>query len=99
MVQIVKEGTSDYVNVWRGFVNGTRNFEKHIHVVGIYKKNYQLSVIDDAREEAFRVFAAAVEAETVEIRTSSMVGMVVLVNRFVRFCVMDFVNWKSRSSA
>ncbi|KAI3779371.1 hypothetical protein L2E82_09087 [Cichorium intybus] len=40
MVQSVKKGTSDDVNVWRGFVNGIRNFEKHILVIGIYRKNY-----------------------------------------------------------
>ncbi|KAI3779377.1 hypothetical protein L2E82_09093 [Cichorium intybus] len=60
MVQRVKKRSSDYVNLRRGFVNGTRNFEKHIDVVGIYKKNYEWSVMDDAREEAFRVFTAAV---------------------------------------
>ncbi|KAI3516246.1 hypothetical protein L1887_15157 [Cichorium endivia] len=60
MVHRVKKRSSDYMNVWRGFVNGTRNFKKHIHVVGIYKRNYQWSVMDDAREEAFRVFTAAV---------------------------------------
>ncbi|KAI3782338.1 hypothetical protein L2E82_12383 [Cichorium intybus] len=70
MVQRVKEGTSDYVNVWRGFVNGMRNFENDIHVVGIYRKNYHWSVMDEAWEEAFTVFPAVVEEETVEIRTS-----------------------------
>ncbi|KAI3779379.1 hypothetical protein L2E82_09095 [Cichorium intybus] len=60
MFHRIEEGTSDYVNVKRSFVNGMRNSEKPIHVVGIYKKNYQWSVMDGARAETFRVFAKAV---------------------------------------
>ncbi|KAL7588875.1 probable inactive poly [ADP-ribose] polymerase SRO2 isoform X1 [Lactuca sativa] len=60
MVNRIEEGTRDYVNVKRSFVNGMRNFDKHIEVVAIHRRNYQSSVIDEARLEAFRVFAAAV---------------------------------------
>lgn len=60
MVHRIEEGTSDYVNVKRSFVNGMRNFDKHVDVVGIHRKNYEWNGVDEARVEAFRVFAAAV---------------------------------------
>ncbi|CAI9261362.1 unnamed protein product [Lactuca saligna] len=60
MVHRIEEGTNDYVNVKRSFVNGMRNFEKHVEFVGIHRKSYEWSVIDEARVDTFRVFAAAV---------------------------------------
>lgn len=60
MVHRIEEVTNDYMNVKRSFVNGMKNFEKHVEFVGIHRKNYEWSVIDEARVDAFRVFAAAV---------------------------------------
>ncbi|CAI9290406.1 unnamed protein product [Lactuca saligna] len=60
MLHRVEKGTSEYVNVARSFINGMRNFENHVDVVAIHRKNYKWSVMDEARVEAFRRFATAV---------------------------------------
>lgn len=48
------EGNNDYEIVKKSFVR------KDINIVGIYKKNYDWSVMEHARLEMFRVFANAV---------------------------------------
>lgn len=60
MVQRLEEGNSDYEILKRSFVGGMREFGRNIDVVGIHKKNYGWSVMDEARMEAFKVFAMAV---------------------------------------
>ncbi|KAI3733504.1 hypothetical protein L6452_12947 [Arctium lappa] len=60
MVQRLEEGNSGYEVLKTSFVGGMRGFGRSIDVVGIHKKNYGWSVMDDARMEAFKVFAMAV---------------------------------------
>lgn len=60
LVHRVETGSKDYEIVKRSFVRGLSNFRKNIEIVGIHKKNYDWNVIDEARLEVFRVFAAAI---------------------------------------
>ncbi|KVI05643.1 probable inactive poly [ADP-ribose] polymerase SRO2 [Cynara cardunculus var. scolymus] len=60
MFQRLEEGNSDFEVLKRSFIGGMRDFGRNIDVVGIHKKNYGWRVMDDARMEAFKVFAMAV---------------------------------------
>ncbi|KAL4581686.1 hypothetical protein LXL04_006213 [Taraxacum kok-saghyz] len=95
MVHKIEEGTSGYVNVKNSFTNGMRNFGKHAHVIGIHRKNYEWSVIDEARVEAFRIFAAAVASwygdSREEIREILCYGFRQIENCWVLICGLGFL--------
>uniref|UniRef100_A0A6L2JZX1 Probable inactive poly [ADP-ribose] polymerase SRO2 n=1 Tax=Tanacetum cinerariifolium TaxID=118510 RepID=A0A6L2JZX1_TANCI len=63
MVDRLEEGNHDYDILKRSFIGGTKKSGKNINVVGIYKKNYDKSVMDVARFDTFKVYASAVASK------------------------------------
>ncbi|KAJ0678466.1 putative poly(ADP-ribose) polymerase, catalytic domain, RST domain-containing protein [Helianthus annuus] len=59
-VQRLEETSNEYGIVRRSLVGGRRDLGKKVKIVGIHKKKYDWSVMDEARLAVFRVFAAAV---------------------------------------
>ncbi|KAI7753996.1 hypothetical protein M8C21_015561 [Ambrosia artemisiifolia] len=59
-VQRLEKGSNEYEIVGKSLVGGRKDLVKKINIVGIHKKMYDWSVMDEARLAVFKVFAAAV---------------------------------------